>query len=57
MVGKEVPKKGFGGRQGGRWVVTPHLRLIVLSLAKFPQTEVGSEKGPLRGFKIRNTVC
>lgn len=56
-VGKEAPKKGFGGRQGGRWVVTPHLCLILLSLAKFPPTEVESEKGPLRGCKIRNTVC
>ena len=37
VVGKEAPKKAFGGRQGGRWVVTPHLCLILLSLANSPK--------------------
>lgn len=57
VVGKEASKKDSGGKQGRRWVVTPQLCLILLSLAKFLQTEVASEKGPLKGFKIRNTAC
>lgn len=37
-------------------VATLHSCLILLSLAKFPQTGVGAELGPLIGF-LRLEIC
>lgn len=52
---KKLQRKSLQANRG-KWVATLHSCLILLFLAKFPQTGVGTELGPLRGF-LRLEIC